>query len=74
MISDDTFSKTTILIINEYSDLEYTHSDIKVFKRSNEKLVFNSKLKEKKEKNEKKKEKKRENKEKKENVKMFSDS
>ena len=80
IISDDTFSETAVLIINKYFNLKYTYLDSEVFKRSNKKLFFNSKLKEKKEKNKKKREKKREKrekkekKEKKENVKMFSDS
>ena len=74
MISDDTFSETVILMIDEYFNSEYTYLDSEVFKRSDEKLVSDSKLKEKKEKNEKKKEKKREKKEKKENVKMFDSS
>ena len=62
MISDDAFSKAAVLIVDEYSDLKYTHSDSEVFKRSDKKLVSDSELKEKKEKNKKKKEKKREKK------------
>ena len=74
MISDDAFSETTVSMNDEYSYLKYTYLNSEVFKRSNEKLVSNSELKEEKEKNEKKKEKKREKKEKKENVEMFSNS
>ena len=74
MISDDAFSKAAVLMIDEYSDLKCTHSDIEVFERSDEKLVSDSELKEKKEKNKKKKEKKKEKKEKKENVKIFNSS
>ena len=79
MISDDAFSETAVSINNEYSDFKHTLSDSEVFKRSNEKLVSDSELKEKKEKNKKKKEKKkkekkREKEEKKKDVKMFSSS
>ena len=64
MILNNTFSETAVLMIDEYFNSECTYSDSEVFKRSNEKLVSDSELKE-------KKEKKREKKEKKENVKMF---
>ena len=74
MISDDAFSETIILMIDECSDLEHTYSDSEVFKRSDKKLVSDSELKEKKKKNKKKKEKKREKKEKKEDVEIFSSS
>ena len=74
MISDDAFSETVVSMIDEYSDSECTHLDSEIFERSDEKLVSDSEIKEKKEKNKEKKEKKREKKEKKENVKIFDDN